>query len=657
VVPSVRKGWAFPLSGGGDRYEPPGFSILPVGVRAPRDGQNRTSDLRQAKGGRLFLVMKDFFKMLVACFAALGLWAMAGFVFTAVLIGILISTAEREPGVPRDAMLVVDLSMNVTDTPQPSDDLDALRGAIVGNEVPTVHLRALLSALEIAATDEQIRGIYIHGSFLPSGLGSGFGALKEVRDALIRFKESGKPIFAYLRNPNTKDFYIASTADSISLNPMGDLITPGLAIERYYLGDFFERYGIGVQVPHAGRYKSFGESLIRKDMSDEDKEQNLALLTDIWNEYVATVAAARGIRAEHLQKVIDRHAVISPSVALDVGLVDQVEHISSVLARIRQVTGVEDESEPFPQIDLSHYIRVVNRRGMGDQAEDQVAILYVEGTIVGGEGRSDQAGSDRIGRELRKLRHDDSVKAVVLRVNTPGGAAIAADIIADEVVRMMEEKPVVVSMGSYATSGGYWVSSHSNRIFAQETTITGSIGVVGIVPNIEGLANEHGIFFDGVKTARHADMFTLSRPKTTEEMALFQSWVDEAYGKFINLVAAGRNIEVARVREIAQGRVWSGRDALEIGLVDEIGGLGDAVRYAAREADLSTYRVIDYPAPRNRLEEILQRLEGGFNPVASRLDGRISQRLQGLMSDLELLDLLDDPRGVYAIGPILRIGE
>ncbi len=547
--------------------------------------------------------------------------------------------------------------MNVTDTPQADNDLAVLRNALVSDQPPTVQLRALLAAVEAAANDDRIKGIYIHGSFLPSGMGSGFGALKEVRGALVRFKESGKPILAYLRNPDTRDYYIASTADSISLNPMGDLITPGLAIERYYLADFLERYGIGVQVPHAGRYKSFGESLTRKDMSEEDREQNIALLEDLWSDYLETVSLARGISMNELQSIIDDHAIISPAIALEVGLVDHVEHISNVLARLQEATGIEDESKSFKQIDATQYVRAVIDSWVLDEAEDQVAVLYAEGTIVGGEGRIDQAGSDRIGRELRKIRHDDSVKAVVLRVNSPGGSAIAADIIGDEVLRMMDAKPVIVSMGSYATSGGYWISSHSDRIFAQENTITGSIGVVGIVPNIERLANDHGIFFDGVKTARHADMFTLSRPKTAEEMALFQTWVDEAYEKFINLVATGREIDEARVRELAQGRVWSGVDAVEIGLVDEIGGLEDAVRYAAEMADLDEYRVVDYPAPRNQLEEILKRLGGGFSPVASRFEGRISRRVQQMMSDLERLDIFDDPRGVYAIGPILRIEE
>jgi protease-4 len=601
--------------------------------------------------------MKDFFKMLAACFVAMGLWAAAGLVFSAVLIGILIASGEQGSRVPKDAMLVLDLSMNVTDTPQADDDLSVLRNALVSDQPPTVHLRALLSAVEAAANDERIKGIYIHGSFHPSGMGSGFGALKEVRGALVRFKESGKPILAYLRNPDTRDFYIASAADSISLNPMGDLITPGLAIERFYLADFFERYGIGVQVPHAGRYKSLGESLTRKDMSEDDREQNIALLDDLWTDYLETVSFARGIGMEELQGVIDDNAIIGPSLALEVGLVDHVEHMSNVLARLRETTGVENDAKTFNQIDATQYIREVIDSWILDDAEDQVAVLYAEGTIVGGEGRIDQAGSDRVARELRKLRHDDSVKAVVLRVNSPGGAAIAADIIGDEVLRMMDAKPVIVSMGSYATSGGYWISSQSDRIFAQENTITGSIGVVGIVPNIERLANDHGIFFDGVKTARHADMFTLSRPKTAEEMALFQTWVDEAYEKFINLVATGREIDEARVRELAQGRVWSGVDAVEIGLVDEIGGLEDAVRYAAETAGLDEYRVVDYPAPRNQLEEILKRLGGGFSPVASRFEGRVSRRVQQMMKDLEMLDVFDDPRGVYAIGPILRIGE
>jgi protease-4 len=321
------------------------------------------------------------------------------------------------------------------------------------------------------------------------------------------------------------------------------------------------------------------------------------------------------------------------------------------------MTGVTDPDKSFKQVNVYEYVRAVRYYEHQAAAEAEIAVVYAEGAIVGGEGRADQAGCDRIARELRRLRHDDEVKAVVLRVNSPGGAAMAADIIADEVMRTLMVKPVVVSMGSYAASGGYWISSRSSRIFAESNTVTGSIGVVGMVPNIERLANDHGIFFDGVKTARHADMFTLSRPKTDDEMALLQTWVDESYDDFVALVAEGRGLDEAKVREIAEGRVWTGMDALEIGLVDEIGGLGAAIAHAAELADLEDYAVRDYPAPVSQLEEILKRLGSGFSPVASGLEGRYSRWLQARYEDLDLLTSLDDPRGVYAIAPIMRIGE
>jgi len=392
-------------------------------------------------------------------------------------------------------------------------------------------------------------------------------------------------------------------------------------------------------------------------MSEEDKLQSRALLEDIWSDYLKAVSVDRGISVEELQDIVDTHAIISPRVALSAGLVDQVEHLGNVLARLREMTDVTDPAKSFKQVNVYEYVRAVNHSDQNGDSENEVAVVYVEGAIVGGEGRTDQAGSDRIARELRRLRHEDDVKAVVLRVNSPGGAAIAADIIADEVRRTMEVKPVVVSMGSYAASGGYWISSRSDRIFAETNTVTGSIGVVGVVPNIEGLANEHGVFFDGVKTARHADMFTLSRPKTDEEMALLQSWVDEAYDDFVTLVAEGRGLEEARVREIAEGRVWTGIDAVEIGLVDEIGGLQDAIDFAGETAGLEEFSVRDYPAPRSQLEEILKRLGGGFGPVASGLESRYSRWLRARYEDLEMLDTLNDPRGVYAIAPVLRIGE
>ena len=595
--------------------------------------------------------------MLAACFIAFGMWVAAAIVFVSLLVGVIISAGQQAPGVPDGAMMVLDLSINVTDTPQADDDLAVLRDAVLGDKPPSLHLRALLSSLDAAAVDSRITGLYLHGSFLPSGLGSGFAALKEVRQAIERFKASGKPVIAYLRFPDTRDFYIASAADSISINPMGDIITPGMAIERFYLADFFSRYGIGIQVPHAGKFKSYGESYVRSDMSEEDRVQSRALLNGLWSEYLATVSLARGISVAELQAVIDAEATISPERALSIGLVDEVEHFGNILARLRQASGVADSADSFKQVSVSQYAGSLRSAAVALGSKATVGILYVEGTIVGGEGRMDQAGSDRLARELRKLRHDETVKAIVLRVNSPGGAAIAADIIADEVARALSVKPVVVSMGSYATSGGYWISSRSNRIFAESNTLTGSIGVVGIVPNIERLANDHGVFFDGVKTARHADMFTLSRPKTEEEMALLQSWVDDAYEKFIRLVAEGRGMDEARVRVIAEGRVWTGAEALEVGLVDELGGLEDAIRHAAGLAGLDDYAVEDFPAPRNQLQEILLRLGGGSEPLASRFEGRFSQWVRTRFEELEVLDSLNDPRGVYALSPIVRIEE
>jgi protease-4 len=355
-----------------------------------------------------------------------------------------------------------------------------------------------------------------------------------------------------------------------------------------------------------------------------------------------------------LQKAADTQALIMPADAMKDRLVDRIATPDQIVDEFKAATGPGEGKDPFKEVSLPAYARSVSDPAFRGDARGTIAVVYAEGDIVDGDGERGQVGGDKFADELRKLRQDDSVKAIVLRVNSPGGSVNASEEIQREIVLARQAKPVVVSMGTYAASGGYWISAFSDRIFAEPTTVTGSIGVFGIEFDIQKLLAGWGITFDRVKTGRFADAETITRPKTDEELAIVQSQVDWMYGQFIDKVAAGRNLPRARVEEIAQGRVWSGKAARKIGLVDEIGGLGSAIRYAAREAKLGgDYRLVEYPGKKD-LKQELQELFGKMSPD-SRLApglGLAGQIARELESRLAALRDFNDPQGLYARMPM-----
>ncbi|HTJ79271.1 MAG TPA: signal peptide peptidase SppA [Rariglobus sp.] len=599
--------------------------------------------------------MKYFFASMLGTLTALVLSVMGlavlAFVFLAAVSTWEKKTVVVEPG----SYLVLDLKANLTDTPVESDGagFGALLSGGAGSQ--TLQLRQVTRALREAAHDRRIAGVFLTGSLEPSGYGTGFAALKEVRAALADFKASGKPVVAYLDYATTRDLYLAAGATDLALDPYGTLLLPGLASEPMFYAGAFERFGVGVQVTKSGVYKSYAEPFVRKDLSPENREQLEKLLGDIWTDLVADVAEDRKMPPASVQKLADEEGIIRPEVAVKAGLVDRLAYKDEILAKLKKATGKTDASDAFTQIALADYIDVLPKDttdGTPSADDGIIAVIYAEGAIVDGEGKDGEVGGDSFSREIRSLRQDRDVKAIVIRVNSPGGSATAAEHIQREIRLAQEEKPVIISMGSYAASGGYWISAYSKRIFADATTITGSIGVVGIHFDIQKLANDLGFTWDGVKTARHADLMTISRPKTPEELAIFQRMVDWIYGEFIRKVSEGRNLDPSAVRKIAEGRVWSGSEALKLGLVDELGGLDAAIACAAKEAGLKKSCALEeFPQPQSFTEK-LTALIGRGHPLESRGSGVLSRVLTRFKEEAATLEQFNDPRGVYARLPV-----
>jgi protease-4 len=595
--------------------------------------------------------MKNFITSMLGALVALLVFTTGAVLLFIGFIGAMIAMGRQSkaPQISAGSYLVFDLSTNITDAPPPLD-----LGDLTNGRTDVLQLRTITRALHHAAADSNIRGVLLLGNLSPGGLGTGFAALREVRAALSDFHASGKPVVAFLDYATTRDFYLASAANEVVMDPYGEIIMPGLSSEPWFFAGAFEKYGIGVQVARVGKYKSYVESYTRTDMSAESREQLQKLLDDIWGTLVSDMAKSRGITSEAIQATVDAEGIIKASIALKARLVDRVAYRDEVIDQLKKETGVVSPTESFKQVQIGYYAKSsLSAPSMGYGA-GEVAVVYAEGDIVEGEGDRSEVGGVKFAREIRRLREDSTVKAIVLRVNSPGGSATASETIQRELRLARKVKPVIVSMGSYAASGGYWISIFGDRIFAEPSTITGSIGVFGIIPNIQKLANDHGITFDSVKTGKFAGgLLTIARPRTDEEMAIFQKGVDWMYSQFIAKVAEGRKLPLSRVEEIAQGRVWSGTDAKNIGLVDELGGLDAAIRYAGKQANMGEhFKVVEYPKSRNLSEAIAEML-GKFAPSSLHLrsGGLLGEITDRLTAEFAWLNSLNDPKGLYARMP------
>ena len=637
----------------------------PAGRRWLRANLDLNPNRAQGNGRFALALMKQFFIAFFANLAAL-LFVFGGpflLLFILVVASLTFSSkAQHLTTIERGSILVFDMSLNVNDSPEHASATSSLSSLTGGDNTKSVTLRSLVTAIEKAGKDDRIKAILLQGSLNPADYGTGYACLHELRDALIAFKATGKKIYAYLETPTTRDYYVASTASVIYLNPYGEMEMPGLASEKMYYFDLFQKYGIGVQVTRVGKYKSAVEPYILDKMSDADREETQKLLGDIWGDFLSAVSDSRGIDPGSLQQLVDNEGYILPDSAHDAKLVDKVAYFGDLLDDLGKVAPSSSFAEvplPFKQVAIGDYVNSSTPKLVGERGNSNVvAVLYLEGEIVDGWGDTTNIGGDRFAAELRQLRRDDKVKAVVLRVNSPGGSAYASEVIQREIINLKAKKPVVVSMGNYAASGGYWISTFSDRIFAESNTITGSIGVFGMFFDVQKLANTYGLTFDVAKTGTYADFETITRPKTQPELDLAQARVDDLYAKFLDKVSRSRNIPVEQLQLIAQGRVWSGADGLKLHLVDEIGGLQKAIDFAANQAKLGQgYHLKEVPEPTSFAETLALLLSNQETPLsrapamAAKPD-LLTQQFLRIKSDLKTFQEFNDPLGIYARLPL-----
>lgn len=536
--------------------------------------------------------MRSFFKYVLATVVGIVVSSFVIFLALVIFIGAAIKNASKSTDtvVPGNSVLYVSLDHGITEKTEsnPFNDLNLPGYA----SYKTLGLDDIVERIKSAKDDDNIKGIYLN----PTTVNTGFASLKEIRDALVDFKSNGKFIYAYSEVYSQKAYYLASAADSVFVNPSGSVDFRGLSSSILFMKDAFDKLGVDMQVIKVGTFKSAVEPLIMNQMSDENRLQVTSYLNSIYDTFLSGISESRALTVDSLKAIADGYLVRNAETALGHNLVDQVVYKDEVLSLIKNKLGIEEKKD-ISAVSLMAYRQKDNR----SKSKDRIAVLYAYGDIVDGEGTGTNIGGDRISRELRKLRQDERVKAVVLRVNSPGGSALASDIIWREVELTKAVKPVMVSMGDYAASGGYYISVAADSVFAEAGTITGSIGVFGVLPNLKGLLNNKlGLHFDEVKTGRFAAMgASLDRPLTAEERNVIQMEVERIYDTFLDRVANGRNLSVAQVDSIGQGRVWTGTQALNNGLVDEIGGLERAVDAAAAKAELEDYRIVKYPVAKD----------------------------------------------------------
>jgi protease-4 len=580
--------------------------------------------------------IKQTFASLIGSLAALLILLTLG-ASSFVLFFIALLSQDSRPKVENKSVLVFDLSAPIKDR-----QLGGNLRAIIESE-NVIPLRQAIEGIEKATQDQRIVAILLEG-----GTGenlNGYATLTEVRDALKKFKDAGKKIIAYNIDWSEQDYYLGSLADKIVINPMGDVELNGFGSQELFLAGALEKYGIGVQVIRVGKYKAAVEPFTRKNLSPESRNQTQKLLSDIWSNYRIVTANPRKLTPEKIQNIADREGIIDPATAKKLGLVDQVAHFDEVIAQLKEITGKKKEDKYFTDIKLKEYIDATKD---SKNYRDKIALVYAEGTIVNGESKTGSVGGDTLVKQLRKIRSDKDTKAVVLRINSPGGSATASELILRELQLISKEKPVIVSMGNIAASGGYWIATAADKIFAQKATITGSIGVFGLLFNFDKIAKDNGLSWDVVKTGRYADINSSYRPKSQEEIQIYQKSVDRIYDLFIQKVAKSRKLSEEQVRAIAQGRVWSGEEAKKIGLVDEIGGIKAAMDHAAKRAKLGDkWQIEEYPQGSSFGDKLL----GKVTETEIDQGDLLSRELLKIKDTLTLFQTFNDPRGVYAIFP------
>jgi protease-4 len=532
--------------------------------------------------------MREFFKYLFASILGFFVSMIILFIICFVIVIGAISSIDSDKTVvvSNNSVLFLNLDQAITErTPKnPFGNLPI----VGGEEKDGIGLNDFLKAVQKAKTDDNIKCIYLN----VSSPNAGYATLREVRNALIDFKKSHKKIIAYSEVYTQGAYYLASVADKVYLNPEGALEFKGFSSELTFFKGTLEKVGVEMQVIRVGNYKSAVEPFILDKMSDYNRKQVTAYVGGLYNTFLTDIAQSRNIQKDSLYSIADNYKVQQPQDAVNFKMIDALKYKDQILEELKGLSG-RTRGENIRTVSINDYAKNNTDTGEG---KDKVAVIYANGEINGGEGSDNQIGSERISRAIRKARLDDDIKAVVLRVNSPGGSALASDVIWREIVLTKKEKPVIASFGDVAASGGYYIGCAADSIFVQPNTITGSIGVFGIIPNFQNLmTNKLGITFDGVKTGKYADIMATNRPMTAGERFIIQNELNRIYSGFVSRVADGRKKSKAYIDSIGGGHVWIGTDAVQIGLADRIGSFNDAIKAAAKKAKLKKYKVVEYP--------------------------------------------------------------
>lgn len=584
--------------------------------------------------------MKQFFKYVFATIVGVLALSVFGTILFFIVIGAIIGSTEKQVVVDSNSMLVLNLNKQIVDRApnDPFEDLD-----IPGfSQVKVLGLNEITKSLEKAADDDRIKGVYLKLSVFEGGMAS----VEEIREALIQFKDAcDKPIYAYGDFYDQKSYYLATVADKIVVHPLGSVDFRGLGGEMMFFKEALKKIGVEMQIVRHGKFKAAVEPFMLDKMSEENREQRLTYLSSLWNHMLEGISNHRDLNKDQLNTLADAVQTFQAGEdAVSSGLVDAALYKDQVLDDLREIAGI-DGTKGIPIVSAKKYVDAPVKGKGRKFSRNKIAVIYADGDIGVSTG-GNVIGGDALSKEIRKVRQDSSYKAIVLRVNSPGGSAFESEKILREVQLAAEQKTVVVSFGDVAASGGYYISCAADKIVAHPNTITGSIGIFGVIPNFGELMNEKlGITTDVVKTNKNADLLTLTRPLTAYERDLLQSFIEEGYDLFISHVANGRNMSKEEVDKIGQGRVWSGENAKELGLIDEFGGLQEAIEMAAEIEGLENYRTVSLPEMLDPFEELFK---SGTDNVRSWF---LKSELKETYRFYEMYKKAGQMKGVYARMP------
>ena len=522
------------------------------------------------------------------------------FFFGIIIIGAIAGGGEDTVTVKNNSVIELDLSKVTLDYAGKTNFKDF-------NYFETPHngVTDILNAIEAAKSDDKIKGI----SILNNQSQLGLAQLKAIRDQLEDFKKSGKFVYAYSNGYSQGEYYLNSVANQVYLNPMGEVDFKGLSSEILYLKELQEKSGVKFEIIRHGKYKSAVEPFLLQEMSPANREQLTVLLNSVWGTIVSDIATSRKLTVAQLNEIANTLGARTPELALANKLIDKIAYEDEYHDMIRAKLKI-DKKEKYDFVTISDYAKKAATTIEDYSKNDIIAVVYAQGEIAGGEGDVNVIGEGSIKRSLQEAREDDNVKAIVLRVNSPGGSALTSELIWREIEITKKTKPVVVSMGNYAASGGYYIAANADRIFAEPNTITGSIGVFGMLPNMNQLGKNIGINAEQVKTHENASGYSIFEPIDENFKGFVLESIENTYGTFLKRVADGRKMTTAQVDSIAQGRVWTGIDAKKLGLVDELGGLEDAIKYAAKLGKTTSYRTENYPEYEKSFDDLLANFTG-----------------------------------------------